>query len=225
MSDYLIEIENLNVTMNDYSILENINTVFENGNFYSIMGANGSGKTTLLKSIAGMVSINSKAISIDNNLTISFVPDTSNLYEYLTGMEYLVFVGKLNGNSNIEEKATDLLQRFKLFNNRNNIISEYSNGMKQKLSLASAMLTSPDILLLDEPMTGTDFTSNKVIKEFLKEFSKKKMVIMNTHFLDLSYELSDYIYVLKNKTIQETINCKDQDRNQIVQKVKGLIDE
>lgn len=177
--------------------------MFYNANIYTILGINGSGKTSFLKCIVGMLKYNSGNIDLYKDSTISFVPDSSYLYEYLTGIEYLYFVGKLNdmNKNEVIERSESLLKELYLYNSRNILIKNYSNGMKQKLSLASSMLTQPNIICIDEPLTGTDYASNKIIKNFLKNYSKQNLVILTTHFLDLAYELSTEVLILKDQKI------------------------
>lgn len=208
MNNELININNLNITFDKKEVLKDVNFSFNDHTIYTILGFNGSGKTTLLKAIAGLIEVTESSIKISRECKISFIPDTSSLYEYLTGYEYLMFVGKLNDMDSdyLREKSTILLRDLKLYESRNKIINNYSNGMKQKLSLASAMLTSPDILLLDEPMTGTDFNSNNVIKEFLVKYSKNNLVIVTTHLFDLARDISDQIIILKDTKILREYN-------------------
>ena len=100
------------------------------------------------------------------------------------------------------------------------IINNYSNGMKQKLALASAMLIEPDILILDEPMTGTDYTSNYVIKSFLHSYGKNKLILLSTHFIDMSYELSDFILTIKNQNFSEIINVSKTSYEEFVKTIE-----
>lgn len=203
MEKPMISVENLYLSFDDTLILNNLEYLFYNANIYTILGINGSGKTSFLKCIVGMLKYNSGNIDLYKDSTISFVPDSSYLYEYLTGIEYLYFVGKLNdmNKNEVIERSESLLKELYLYNSRNILIKNYSNGMKQKLSLASSMLTQPNIICIDEPLTGTDYASNKVIKNFLKNYSKQNLVILTTHFLDLAYELSTEVLILKDQKI------------------------
>ncbi|REH87732.1 ABC transporter ATP-binding protein, partial [Staphylococcus felis] len=163
MKKPIISVKNLCLSFDDTLILNNLEYSFYSSNIYTILGINGSGKTSFLKCIVGMLKYNSGNIKLYQGNTISFVPDSSYLYEYLTGLEYLYFVGKLNdmNNNEVIERSESLLKELYLHSSRNKLIKNYSNGMKQKLSLASSMLTQPNIICIDEPLTGTDYASNK----------------------------------------------------------------
>ena len=111
------------------------------------------------------------------------------------------------------------MEKLDLWNDKDIIINNYSNGMKQKLALASAMLIEPDILILDEPMTGTDYTSNYVIK-VLHSYGKNKLILLSTHFIDMSYELSDFILTIKNQSFSEIINVSRTSYEEFVKTIE-----
>ncbi|MEB7367629.1 ABC transporter ATP-binding protein [Staphylococcus borealis] len=222
MTNNNIKLDNVSIDYNGKIILQNINFNFNNKGIYTLMGPNGSGKTTLLKAISGQKKIQKGHIRNIEDINISYVPDTTSLYEYLTGFEYLIFVGKLNNINKqiINQKSTELLKKLDLWNDKDIIINNYSNGMKQKLALASAMLIEPDILILDEPMTGTDYTSNYVIKSFLHSYGKNKLILLSTHFIDMSYELSDFILTIKNQSFSEIINVSKTSYEEFVKTIE-----
>lgn len=224
MKDPVISIKEMSLSIENKEILRNITQYFYDKNFYVLIGPNGSGKTSLLKAIYGSLPYNKGKIEIIDGKTISFVPDSSYLYEYLTGEEYLTFIGKLNGMKSkiIKSRSEKLLKSLYLYNSRNNLIKSYSNGMKQKLSIASSMIINPNILLLDEPMTGTDYLSNKVIKEFLINYSKENLVIISTHFFELVYELSNEVIPVVNGRIDDQISSNNMSENELKNKMERV---
>ena len=132
MTNNNIKLDNVSIDYNGKIILQNINFEFNNKGIYTLMGPNGSGKTTLLKAISGQKNTKGHISNIDD-INISYVPDTTSLYEYLTGFEYLIFVGKLNNINKqiINQKSVELLEKLDLWNDKDIIINNYSNGMKQ----------------------------------------------------------------------------------------------
>lgn len=224
MKDPIISINEMSLSIENKEVLSNITQYFYDKNLYVLIGPNGSGKTSLLKAIYGSLSYNKGNIEITDNKTISFVPDSSYLYEYLTAEEYLSFIGKLNGMEGkvIKSRSEELLKSLYLYNSRNNLIKSYSNGMKQKLSIASSMIIKPHILLLDEPMTGTDYLSNKVIKDFLINYSKENLVIISTHFFELVYELSNEILPVVNGRIKDQISSSKVSEGELKNKIERV---
>lgn len=224
MKDPIISINEMSLSIENKEVLSNITQYFYDKNLYVLIGPNGSGKTSLLKAIYGSLSYNKGNIEIIDNKTISFVPDSSYLYEYLTAEEYLSFIGKLNGMEGkvIKSRSEELLKSLYLYNSRNNLIKSYSNGMKQKLSIASSMIIKPHILLLDEPMTGTDYLSNKVIKDFLINYSKENLVIISTHFFELVYELSNEILPVVNGRIKDQISSSKVSEGELKNKMERV---
>ncbi|MDU9328972.1 ABC transporter ATP-binding protein [Staphylococcus pseudintermedius] len=224
MKDPIISIKEMSLSIENKEVLSNITQYFYDKNLYVLIGPNGSGKTSLLKAIYGSLSYNKGNIEIIDNKTISFVPDSSYLYEYLTAEEYLSFIGKLNGMEGkvIKSRSEELLKSLYLYNSRNNLIKSYSNGMKQKLSIASSMIIKPHILLLDEPMTGTDYLSNKVIKDFLINYSKENLVIISTHFFELVYELSNEILPVVNGRIKDQISSSKVSERELKNKIERV---
>lgn len=224
MKDPIISIKEMSLSIENKEVLSNITQYFYDKNLYVLIGPNGSGKTSLLKAIYGSLSYNKGNIEIIDNKTISFVPDSSYLYEYLTAEEYLSFIGKLNGMEGkvIKSRSEELLKSLYLYNSRNNLIKSYSNGMKQKLSIASSMIIKPHILLLDEPMTGTDYLSNKVIKDFLINYSKENLVIISTHFFELVYELSNEILPVVNGRIEDQISSSKVSERELKNKIERV---
>lgn len=202
----MIEMIGIKKKFGDKNVLNNITLKIQSNMIYGIVGTNGVGKTTLLKIMAGMmkptegqVIVNEKKIDDKNSMSqIGFVPDTTALYEYLTGEEYLYFAASILGFSKkeIEDTIQNLLKDFNLYHSKDQLISTYSNGMKQKIGIAAVMIANPNILLLDEPLTGIDLISSNIVKEYLKEFSKNNTVVLTTHMLELAHHICDKVGII-----------------------------
>lgn len=218
----MIKIKHLHKTYGHKVVLKDISFEVKKGSTYALLGTNGVGKTTTLKIISGLLKPTAGTVSIDGNeqshslnelsANIGFVPDHAVLYEYLTGMEYLRFVGEMfqvpSKDTNVY--INEMLQKLHLFHEGDQLIKTYSHGMKQKLSIASALIHKPKVLILDEPLTGVDLISGKVIRTLLKEYvDRGNTVLLSTHLLELAHSLCDTIGVIHDgEFVREFRSCE-----------------
>src|SRR5699024_9279802 len=210
-------IKNLNKDYGGKDILRDISFEIKDGEILSILGKNGAGKTTLIKILTNILSKSSGEIYYRgknlNNIGIDYYNEMSvmlegdrNIYWYLTGMENILYFGRLYNlsDSTIKNRAEDLLKNFELYDFKDNKVSTYSRGMKQKLSLIIALINHPKVLFLDEPTLGLDvLTKNKLI-DLLSQLIKtqKLTLILTSHELDIIEKLSDKILILNNGEIE-----------------------
>jgi ABC-2 type transport system ATP-binding protein len=181
------------------------------GEFYMLLGPNGAGKTTTLRMIAGLLrpdagsiavfGIDALADPIGARRIMAWVSDEPMIYDKLTPMEYLEFVAGLWAVENhvAEARASDLLSRLGLTPYAEQRCEGLSKGMRQKVALAGALVHDPKFIILDEPFTGLDAASSRVVKEVLRERNKAGCaVIMTTHILDVAERMADRIGVIAN---------------------------
>jgi ABC-2 type transport system ATP-binding protein len=119
---------------------------------------------------------------------LGYVPEEAILYSYLSGLEYLQLMGRLRGldEREIDREANDLLELFSLTPHRHQSISAYSKGMRQRVLIASALLHNPDLLILDEPLSGMDVTSAQLFQHLLRELAAEgKMILYISHVLEV----------------------------------------
>ncbi len=212
----MIEIKNVNESYVDgIKVIDNMNLTIEDGVVFGFIGPNGAGKTTTIEMITGVLGIDSGDILIDGKSIktdpieakkkFGFVPDTPDVFEKLTGLEYLNFIGDV-----YEISAKDRLERVKRLSEKFNIqehlkdrIQSYSHGMKQKLLIISVLLHNPKNWILDEPMTGLDPKASYTLKKLMKEHSKNgNTVFFSTHVLEVAEKICDKIAVIdKGKII------------------------
>ncbi len=179
------------------------------GEIFGLLGPNGSGKSTLLKLILGLVkpdvgSVNVLGIEASENpvaikAQAGYVPEVPRLYEFLTGMEYLDFTADLYNVGITEKRAriSEYLKALELEGREGDMISAYSLGMKQKTALISAFVHRPQLLLLDEPLSGLDPRSAKIIKDLLRELASKGVTtILSTHILEIAQAMCDRIAIM-----------------------------
>ncbi|HHT7223089.1 TPA: ABC transporter ATP-binding protein [Bacillus cereus] len=218
----ILQVNNLNKKYQKQQVLNNLSFSIESNGIYSIVGTNGVGKTTLFKTILGYAKYDSGDINI-NTERLGFVPDTPSLYEYLSGEEYLMFVSSILGVSKEQrlDIVRDKLKLFNLYNSKDKLLTTYSNGMKQKIAIASAIIDNPDILFLDEPLTGVDLISTDSIKSYLKDYAELNTVIFTTHILELAYSLSKKIFILHKGNIREQLSTNEFSLDEIENIIKG----
>lgn len=204
--DTFITVKNISKSYGGIIALKNIDLDIIKGEFVVVLGPNGAGKSTLLKVISTILRPSSGKILIDNkdNLEelrklIGFLSHESYLYENLSALENLKFYAELYDISNPSEKARDLINKVKLDSRADDLISNYSKGMKQRISLCRALLHDPEILLLDEPYSGLDLLAVSIINELLNNLhSSGKTILMSTHSYEESINLGQRTLVLAN---------------------------
>ena len=188
-----------------------INLAIEPGDIYAFIGHNGAGKTTTLKCVVGIhgfdegeILINGTSIKENPMLCkqqFAYIPDNPDLYEYLTGIQYLNFV------ADIFEVATEVHQiriekyaeAFGITASLGDLISSYSHGMKQKLALISAMVHEPKLLILDEPFVGLDPKAAVILKDMMRELCENGgAIFFSTHVLDVAEKLCNKVAIIKD---------------------------
>ena len=130
---------------------------------------------------------------------IGYVPETPRLYDYLTGIEYLDFIGEAYGMSPEERKKRieEFLEAFELKGRENELISGYSKGMKQKIALIAALIHKPKILILDEPLSGLDPRSARIVKDLIHELAEEGVTtIFSTHILEIADAVCDELAIM-----------------------------
>lgn len=211
----MLEIKNVSKTYNGtVKACDNISLDIMPGDIYGFIGHNGAGKTTLLKSIAGIINFDDGEIKIsgysikDNPLAakkeIAYIPDNPDVYESLTGIQYLDFIGDV---FEIEkDKRQDLIDKyatmFEIKDVLNNPISSYSHGMKQKIVIMSALIHRPKVMLLDEPFVGLDPKASFLLKEVFKELcAQGSLIFFSTHVLEVAEKLCNKVAIIKKGKI------------------------
>ena len=202
--------------------LDNVSLTIEPGDLYGFVGHNGAGKTTLLKAISGIHQLDKGSITfqgldvlkqpIDYKKKIAYVPDHPELYEQLTGRQYLDFIADVFRIS-IQERQQVINQfgaSFDMLPFLKNPISTYSHGMKQKTALIAALIHRPALLLLDEPFVGLDPKASYVLKETFKQMTKEGMsIFFSSHVLEVVEKLTNKIAIIKQGVLIHNGLTKD----------------
>ena len=193
----------------DRPVVDRLDLSVRRGEFYALLGANGAGKTTTLRMVAGLLKPDGGAISVVGidalrdpvaaKQVIAWVSDEPMLYDKLTPLEYLEFVGGLWGiaPATSEKSARELLISLGLEPHLNERCEGFSRGMRQKVTLAGALVHDPKLIILDEPLTGLDAVSARHVKNLLRErVALGRTVIMTTHILEVAERMADRIGVI-----------------------------
>ena len=207
----LIEIEKLSKSFGEQKVLDKIDFKLESGEIVGLIGPSGSGKSTLIKTMLGMEKADEgEALVLDYKMpkreilsNIGYMAQSDALYEMLTGYENLEFFGKMKGvlSDKLKKEIEYIAEIVDLTDDLKKLVSKYSGGMKRRLSLAIALIGSPELLILDEPTVGIDPSLRKNIwKELFKQRDSGVGILVTTHVMDEA-ELTDKVGLLLNGDI------------------------
>ena len=213
-------------------VLKDINFEFEKGKIYGLLGRNGAGKTTLFNCLNEDLDLDGGKFYIndgsDRNIKpedIGYVLSTPNVPEFLTGREFLKFFIEINEKRIKNKKTTDEYFDFVQIEkeDRDKLMKDYSHGMKNKMQMLVNIIASPDILLLDEPLTSLDVVAQEEMKQLFKDIKKDHIIIFSTHIMELALDLCDEIVVL-NKGVLKEVTKDNLDtesfKNKIIEALK-----
>ena len=207
----LINIEKLSKSFGEQKVLDKIDFKLESGEIVGLIGPSGSGKSTLIKTMLGMEKADEgEALVLDYKMpkreilsNIGYMAQSDALYEMLTGYENLDFFGKMKGvpSDKLKKEIEYIAEIVDLTDDLKKLVSKYSGGMKRRLSLAIALIGSPELLILDEPTVGIDPSLRKNIwKELFKQRDNGVGILVTTHVMDEA-ELTDKVGLLLNGNI------------------------
>jgi len=204
-----VELRKVSKRYADIIAVDYIDLDVKYGEIFGLLGPNASGKSTTLKMILGLVKQDSGSVKVLGINTerdpvavkrqVGYVPETSRLYEFLTGLEYLDFVADIYGVEPAQKKMRiqEYLEALDLEGREGDMISSYSQGMKQKIALISAFIHKPKLLILDEPLNALDPKSARIVKDLLRKLATQGVsTIMSTHILEIAQAMCDRIAIM-----------------------------
>jgi len=205
----MLEICDLTKYYRNTPVVNNVSFAVRPGEVTGYLGPNGSGKSTTVKIITALIEPSRGAVLLDGQdirrdlmgfrRRLGYVPEEAILYNYLTGLEYLQLIGRLRGMALdvVDRRANDLLELFSLHPHRHAPITNYSKGMKQRVLISAALLHDPDVLILDEPLSGIDIGSAQLFKHLLMELARHgKMILYISHVLEVVERVCARVVIL-----------------------------
>ncbi len=204
----MIEVEHYSKLYGDFRAVHDLSFTVAPGDVLGLVGPNGAGKTSTLRALAGILQPSAGTIRIDGidlvqdpvpaKRRLAFIPDEPQLFEYLTVVEHLRFMGRLYDVKDAESRIGPLLEELELDGKRDALPTELSRGMKQKLAIACGLLHDPVALMLDEPLTGLDPVGIRRMKATIAGRARAgTAVILSSHLLHLVEELCTRLLVIR----------------------------
>lgn len=207
----MLRIENLTKVYGDKKAVDGLSLHIRPGEIYGFIGHNGAGKTTTIKSCCGILQFDAGEIYIDGisikdnpiacKRHLAYIPDNPDLYEFMTGIQFLNFIADIFGVSAVDRKErihtyADMLE---LTDDLAQPISAYSHGMKQKLAIISALIHAPKLIIMDEPFVGLDPKASHLLKGLMRQLCNAGgAIFFSTHVLEVAEKLCDKVAIIKN---------------------------
>jgi ABC-2 type transport system ATP-binding protein len=206
----MLEIFSLTKKYEGFTAVDRVSFQIRPGEVLGYLGPNGAGKSTTVKMLIGLIEpsdgeIHFEGRSILDNMPdfqrrLGYVPEEPHLYSHLSGREYLQLAGRLRGVARraLEEKMNEFLQLFSLWDDQHCPIQAYSKGMRQKILISAALLHNPEILILDEPLSGLDVNTAMVMKDLMQGFARKgRLIFYSSHVLEVVEKVCTRVLILR----------------------------
>ena len=209
MAGAAIETHGLRKEFGEFVAVDGIDLLVPRGSFYGFLGPNGAGKSTTIKCLTGLLrpsggtftllDMDPVADPVAVKRQVGVVPEDLALFDRLSGAETLAFIGQVHGLSAqaVRERSQELLRLMDLTKAANELVADYSHGMRKKIALSAALLPAPRLLFLDEPFEGIDAIASRQIKDLLATFVKNGgTVFLTTHVLEIVERLCNHIGII-----------------------------
>lgn len=211
----MLEIRNYSKTYGEgKKATDNVSLTVESGDIYGFIGHNGAGKSTTIRAVVGVLDFTEGEIYIDGHSVkdepmeckkvTAYIPDNPDLYENLTGIQYLNFVADVFDISaaDREERIKKYADMFEITDSLGDMIGSYSHGMKQKVAIISALIHEPKLMVLDEPFVGLDPKASFILKEIMREMCRNgSAIFFSTHVLDVAEKLCNKVAIIRKGKI------------------------
>jgi len=226
-----VELKNVVKKYGYITALKDISLDVKFGEKIAILGPNGAGKTTLVKLISGqarptkgeVLVFGMKAWKFNAELKrkIGYVSHNPMLYDELTAYENLKFYGKLYDVKDLEDRIKEVLMQVKLYERRHARVKTFSRGMKQRLSIARAILHQPEMLILDEPTSGLDVEGRRELISYLKTYGEGRTIILTTHNLSEVSLCSRAVILFNGEVVEDCLASEAEERYMKVVGIEG----
>lgn len=207
----MLVIKNLTKIYGEKKAVDDLSLHIKSGEIYGFIGHNGAGKTTTIKSCCGILQFEDGEIMVDGisvkdnplecKKRIAYIPDNPDLYDYMTGIQYINFVADIFNveASERQSRIRKYADMFELTDDLAQPISAYSHGMKQKLAVIAALVHEPKLIIMDEPFVGLDPKASHLLKETMRELCQQGAAIFfSTHVLEVAEKLCDKVAIIKD---------------------------
>lgn len=204
-----LELKGITKKYRVFPAVENVSFSVAPGEILGYLGPNGAGKTTTIKILAGLLEQTEgrffyQGEDVKNDLygfkkKIGYVPEQSEIYPHLSAYDYLLMVGRLRRipETILIEKIERFMELFSLTTDMHSSISSFSKGMIQKVLIGAALLHNPEILLLDEPLSGLDVTTGLILKDLIRQLAGiGKIIIYSSHILEIVEKICSRIIII-----------------------------
>jgi ABC-2 type transport system ATP-binding protein len=205
----MLALEHVAVRYSGRPVLRDVSFSIGPGEIVAYLGANGAGKTTTMRVVTGLrepdfgrVLFDGREVADDPlgyRRRLGYVPETAEVYPFLSGREYLLLAGRLRAlpEATLERRVDELLELLDLGPHRHKALDSYSKGMRQKVLIGAALLHDPEVLVLDEPLSGLDVASVLVMKALLRELAGRgRAILYSTHHLEVAERLCERVLIL-----------------------------
>ena len=208
----MVEVQNVTKSFKKKVVLEDVSAYFGEGMIHGIIGRNGSGKTVLLKCICGFLSVDRGGITVDGRKVrhstpqdIGIILETPGFIQNKSGYHNLKMLASIRGKIGKTE-LRDVMEKVGLDADEKKAVRKYSLGMRQRLAIAQAIMESPKLLLLDEPMNGLDKTGVQEIRKILLELKEEGItIIMASHYVEDIDVLCDTVWEMEQGSIDKVM--------------------
>ena len=228
----MLVIDHFTKTFGDKTAVDDLTLHIAPGEIYGFIGHNGAGKTTTIKACCGIlkpdggdIRIAGRSVAEDPifcKKNLAYIPDNPDLYEFLSGIRYLNFVADIFGVSQ-EDRQSRIRQYAGLFDLTQDLaqpISSYSHGMKQKLTIISALLHEPKLIIMDEPFVGLDPAASHLLKGLMREHCQKGgAIFFSTHVLEVAEKLCDKVAIIRKGKLIASGTMEEVKGNQSLEEV------
>lgn len=219
----MLEIKHLTkIYKGGFKAVDDLSLKVEAGDIFGFIGHNGAGKSTTIKSCAGIIDFDDGEIFIDGHSIkdeplkckqqLAYIPDNPDIYDYMTGIQYLNFIGDVFNVETQKRTAfiSEYAERFEIKNNLGDLIGGYSHGMKQKLVIISALMHEPKLMIMDEPFVGLDPKASYLVKSVMREMCEKGAAIFfSTHVLEVAEKLCNKVAIINKGKLVVSGNTEE----------------
>ena len=205
----MLELRGVSKKFSAFTVVKDVSFTVRPGEVLGYLGPNGAGKTTTIKMLAGLLEPSRGEILLDGRSIghdlyaykrrLGYVPEQSEIYPHLSAFDYLRMVGRLRGMAepSLPGRVLAFLRIFDLEQDMHGPIASFSKGMRQKVLIAAALLHDPDILLLDEPLSGLDVTTGLVVRDLIRRLAaENKIIVYSSHVLEVTEKICTKVIIL-----------------------------